>query len=44
MNLPSIDLETICFEQDKPFFYIINESHVEKYSYQLKVPAPSTYP
>ena len=33
MNLPCVDLNTIVFEKDKPYFYIINETHVEKYAY-----------
>jgi len=37
LNLPSIDLETLAFEEAKPFFYLINEGHLEKYSYQLNV-------
>jgi len=38
LNLPSIDLETLVFDADKPYFYTINETHVEKYSYQLTIP------
>ncbi len=41
LNLPSIDLETIVFDDLKPYFYIINENYVEKYAYQLTVPIES---
>ena len=40
MNLPMIDLNTIVFEKDKPYFYVINENYVEKYAYELTVPVP----
>ena len=40
LNLPLVDLNTIIFERDRPFFYLINETHVEKYSYHLNVEAP----
>ena len=40
LNLPLVDLNTIIFERDRPFFYLINETHVEKYSYHLNVAAP----
>ena len=37
LNLPNVHLKSLVFSKDKPYFYVINETHVEKYSYHINI-------
>lgn len=37
LNLPNIQNETIVFSKTKPYFYMIEETEVQKYSYRLTI-------
>ena len=37
LNLPNINLRSLVFSKYKPYFYVVNETHVEKYSYHLNL-------
>lgn len=37
VTFPNINLNTVIFDRDEPYLYVIDESYLHKFAYQLKI-------